>query len=337
MLLNSNVNETLPCQTQERQCQKITPFLAKKRINFGMASVRPGYGPSSSSQSNGNSNGADQNQSFSSPNPHHVIANTDFMANRAPLSPIVNPVSSSGDCPTLVLPSPSMFNQNSNASTSSVTPGHYPSTSQQSVETASPAFQPMNTPCSTTSAINAIVTTTVDKIAFSNPMQRKLFTLYEAVKMKRSPRTGRELYEPFYRLPTRNDMPEYYKIITKPIDMQKIYQKMSSNGYEDLNELVDDFVLMFNNACKFNEPGSRIYKDAILLMRVLIEKKHELTSDGSCSNDNAKVPVVSEVVNMMLQRVFLFTVNKEVGSRILAKLIRLTCIFLAPLSTDLCR
>ena len=337
MLLNSNVNETVPCQKQERQCQKVTPFLAKKRINFGMASVRPGYGPSSSSQSNGNSNGADQNQSFSSPNPHHVIANTDFMANRAPLSPIVNPVSNSGDCPTLVLPSPSMFNQNSNASTSSVTPGHYPTTSQQSVETASPASQPMNTPCSTTSAINAIVTTTVDKIAFSNPMQRKLFTLYEAVKMKRSPRTGRELYEPFYRLPTRNDMPEYYKIITKPIDMQKIYQKMSSNGYEDLNELVDDFVLMFNNACKFNEPGSRIYKDAILLMRVLIEKKHELTSDGSCSNDNAKVPVVSEVVNMMLQRVFLFTVNKEVGSLILAKLIRLTCIFLAPLSTDFCR
>ena len=148
-------------------------------------------------------------------------------------------------------------------------------------------------------------------------MQRKLFTLYEAVKMKRAPRSGRELFEPFYRLPTRTDLPGYYKVIAKPIDMQKIYQKMSSNGYEDLNELVDDFVLMFNNACKFNEPGSRIYKDAILLMRALIEKKNELMSSGCTSSDSYKVPNIPEIVNDLLQRVFIFTVNKDVSSHYL--------------------
>ena len=264
-----------------------------------MASIRPNVTPGTSSGTPGI-----MNESFSSSVSVHTVGGD---VPRQPLSPI-----SSGNvgCPTLVLPSPSMFNQNSNASNSSssnafvANPGSF---SQSHFETSSPAA----TPCA--QASQNTTSTTVDQIAFSNPMQRKLFTLYEAVKMKRAPRSGRELYEPFYRLPSRTDLPGYYKVIPKPIDMQKIYQKMSSNGYEDLSELVDDFVLMFNNACKFNEPGSRIYKDAILLMRALIEKKNELMSSGCTSNDSYKVPNLSEIVNDLLQRVFIFTVNKEVS------------------------
>ena len=42
--------------------------------------------------------------------------------------------------------------------------------------------------------------------------------------------------------------------------MEKIAQKMKSMRYESLDDFVSDFVLMFDNCCKYNEPDSEIYK-----------------------------------------------------------------------------
>ena len=45
--------------------------------------------------------------------------------------------------------------------------------------------------------------------------------------------------------------------------MAKIQQKISGQGhspYENIEDMVQDFVLMFDNACKYNEPDSLIYK-----------------------------------------------------------------------------
>ena len=56
------------------------------------------------------------------------------------------------------------------------------------------------------------------------------------------------------------EYPDYYEVIKKPIDMQRISQRISQSQYENLEELTNDFVLMFDNACKYNEPESLIYK-----------------------------------------------------------------------------
>ena len=42
--------------------------------------------------------------------------------------------------------------------------------------------------------------------------------------------------------------------------MQKVFQKMLSKQYISLEEMVSDFVLMFDNACRYNEPDSLLYK-----------------------------------------------------------------------------
>ena len=42
--------------------------------------------------------------------------------------------------------------------------------------------------------------------------------------------------------------------------MQKIQQRMQLKKYDSLDDMVNDFLLMFDNACKFNEPDSLIYK-----------------------------------------------------------------------------
>ena len=56
------------------------------------------------------------------------------------------------------------------------------------------------------------------------------------------------------------DYPDYYEVIKKPIDMLRIQQKMSAAQYENVEDMVADFVQMFDNACKYNEPESVIYK-----------------------------------------------------------------------------
>ena len=56
------------------------------------------------------------------------------------------------------------------------------------------------------------------------------------------------------------EYPEYYQVIKKPIDMQKIQQRLTGKQYEQLDDMANDFLLMFDNACKFNEPDSLIYK-----------------------------------------------------------------------------
>jgi len=42
--------------------------------------------------------------------------------------------------------------------------------------------------------------------------------------------------------------------------MQKVLQRMMASQYQSIDDMVADFVLMFDNACKYNEPESLIYK-----------------------------------------------------------------------------
>lgn len=58
--------------------------------------------------------------------------------------------------------------------------------------------------------------------------------------------------------------------------MEKVAIKIKQQSYESLDELAADFMLMFENACKYNEPDSQIYKDALLLQQLVIQKKQAL-------------------------------------------------------------
>lgn len=71
--------------------------------------------------------------------------------------------------------------------------------------------------------------------------------------------------EQFEDLPDRNDYPEYYKTIKNPISLTGIAEKMQTRQYSDLHAWWNDMSLVFQNALSFNEPGSRIFRDAKLL------------------------------------------------------------------------
>lgn len=45
---------------------------------------------------------------------------------------------------------------------------------------------------------------------------------------------------------------------------------LQGNSYANMNEFMADIVLMFENACAYNEPGSVIYKDALIMQVIEI-------------------------------------------------------------------
>ena len=60
------------------------------------------------------------------------------------------------------------------------------------------------------------------------------------------------------------EYPDYYEVIKKPIDLEKIGQRVKASNYENLEELLADIAQMCDNACRYNEPDSQIYKVLLL-------------------------------------------------------------------------
>ncbi|CAG2065305.1 unnamed protein product, partial [Timema podura] len=101
------------------------------------------------------------------------------------------------------------------------------------------------------------------------------------------------------------EYPDYYEVIKRPIDLERIGQKLKSNQYESLEDMVSDFVLMFDNACKYNEPDSQIYKDALMLQRVALQTKLQLREDEEA------VPDVNAAVQELLTSLFISIYNHQ--------------------------
>ncbi|KAJ8960513.1 hypothetical protein NQ318_013797 [Aromia moschata] len=137
------------------------------------------------------------------------------------------------------------------------------------------------------------------------PHEKNLKTMYEAIRDYREPKANRQLSLIFMKLPSKIDYPDYYEVISNPIDMERISQRLKANGYETLEDLVGDFVLMFDNACKYNEPDSQIYKDALVLQRVCLQTKLQLKED-----DNT-VPDVQAAVQDVLLNLFTNVYNHQ--------------------------
>ena len=74
----------------------------------------------------------------------------------------------------------------------------------------------------------------------------------------------RELAPPFRLLPSKLEYPDYYNVIKRPIDMNKIWNKINQHqhtqSYVSVDEMCADFAQMFENACVYNEPSSTLYK-----------------------------------------------------------------------------
>ncbi|KAF5282989.1 hypothetical protein FQA39_LY04860 [Lamprigera yunnana] len=139
----------------------------------------------------------------------------------------------------------------------------------------------------------------------ATPIEKNCKMLYDTIRDYKEPKLNRQLSLIFMKLPSKGDYPDYYEVIKNTIDMEKIAYKVKTNCYETLDDLVNDFVLMFENACKYNEPDSQIYKDALVLQRVCLQTKLQLKEDDDT------VPDVPAAIQDLLLNLFTNVYNHQ--------------------------
>lgn len=140
----------------------------------------------------------------------------------------------------------------------------------------------------------------------STLIQNKLKTLYNTVKDYVDAK-GRQLSTIFLKLPSKTELPNYYEVIKKPLDLEKIGVRLKNGVYDSLEDLLADTILMLDNACKYNEPDSQIYKDALTLQQIALQTKLELADD----NENG-VPDVKALIQELLTSLFITVYNHQV-------------------------
>merc|ERR1711983_216039 len=105
---------------------------------------------------------------------------------------------------------------------------------------------------------------------------------------------GRILSEPFYKLPSRKELPDYYEVIRKPVDIAKIQKRIEEEHYEDMDALEKDFALMCKNTQQYNEDGSLIFEDSIVLQSVFTNARERIEQEPDevdNDDDNSRMDV----------------------------------------------
>ncbi|KAJ8969543.1 hypothetical protein NQ314_001695 [Rhamnusium bicolor] len=115
--------------------------------------------------------------------------------------------------------------------------------------------------------------------AFDSKLKKQMRKLM-AIVTKYMDSDGRLLSEPFMKLPARKDYPDYYEIIKKPIDINKILNRIEDGKYTDFVDLERDFMLLCQNAQIYNEEASLIHEDSIVLQSVFSNAKQRIEVDG---------------------------------------------------------
>ena len=98
--------------------------------------------------------------------------------------------------------------------------------------------------------------------------------------------------DPFMKLPTRKELPDYYEVIQKPVDITKILTTIEDGKYKDMDVMEKDFMLLCQNTQKYNEDGSLIHEDSIVLQSVFTNAREKLSLEW---NDNDDDPDLDEV------------------------------------------
>lgn len=89
---------------------------------------------------------------------------------------------------------------------------------------------------------------------------------------------GNLLCDIFIRAPNRRSQPEYYEVVSNPIDLLRVQQKLKTDAYQNLDELMGDFELIIKNAQAYYKPESLEYQDACTLWELLNANKQKIIS-----------------------------------------------------------
>ncbi|KAF5276830.1 hypothetical protein FQA39_LY06382 [Lamprigera yunnana] len=133
--------------------------------------------------------------------------------------------------------------------------------------------------------------------SFHAKIRRQMHKLMHIV-IKYTDSDGRLLSDQFMKQPSRKDYPDYYDIIKRPMDINKIVNRIDEGKYVDLQDLERDFMLLCQNAQTYNEEASVIHEDSIVLQSVFTNARQRIEiedSDGDINDDGNKSDTDSTV------------------------------------------
>eukprot|EP00123_Amoebidium_parasiticum_P016909 comp23636_c1_seq1/m.40301 comp23636_c1_seq1/g.40301 ORF comp23636_c1_seq1/g.40301 comp23636_c1_seq1/m.40301 type:complete len:1534 (-) comp23636_c1_seq1:538-5139(-) len=107
----------------------------------------------------------------------------------------------------------------------------------------------------------------------------QLDALYQAMRTLKDD-DGDLVCELFLEAPDRAKYPDYYDVITNPMALDTIKDKIESGEYLDVDSMEADVDLMVSNAKTYNEPDSFVCYCACDLWDVFTETKLKLTGKG---------------------------------------------------------
>lgn len=118
----------------------------------------------------------------------------------------------------------------------------------------------------------------------TDPKIKKQMTKIMRIVMKQE-KEGRILSEPFMKLPSRRELPDYYEVIKKPLDIKKIMSRIEEAKYADFADLEKDFFQLCQNAQIYNEDTSLIYEDSIVLQKIFSQAKQKVAETEDTDDD----------------------------------------------------
>jgi bromodomain-containing factor 1 len=81
-----------------------------------------------------------------------------------------------------------------------------------------------------------------------------------------------QVASPFYEPVDSTYVPNYYKVIKKPMDLSTMRRKLENSEYPNANAFHNDFKLMMRNCQQFNPPGTVVHIAGQEMDRIFKEK-----------------------------------------------------------------
>lgn len=124
------------------------------------------------------------------------------------------------------------------------------------------------------------------------PMEARIQSVIKGLRKPRD-EDGELLILPFEKLPDRQALPDYYEVIAHPMALDNIKKKAKRKKYRDVDHLLNDINLMFENAKLYNEDGSPLFEAAVELQKfareLVVQEKEK--PDDSFRDDEGKRPL----------------------------------------------
>ena len=104
------------------------------------------------------------------------------------------------------------------------------------------------------------------------------------------------IIEPFLRLPSKRQFPDYYEMIERPIAIETIRRSLKKGDYTDIDALKADLYLLVSNAQQYNEKGSFLYDAATQIQEFVAgwgvqppdEEEEEVDDDEDSDHEDVR-------------------------------------------------